>query len=303
MLPKLVRLVVLLAFVSRAAYADRIDQLTKMLSSSSDKARLSAVVSLARLGDDRTLKPLVTALHDPNAQVRATAATALGHLQHKAALPLLRSVAVDDTDETVRTKAREATLAIAKANGLPDGLPNGAPADHAAGSSTVATIQGRRMSGFGRAPHAVEDKPDLYVQVKSSSDDSPGKADKATRKVNAEVAKQVLVDLFKQAPQVTMVATEAQRWELEPRHLDVSVIRLDVEQSGGIIEVSADLRLAISDDTGKMLSFCSGGAKVQIPKKSFDLRYLPNLRKEALENAMKGMFDKLLEHLRQTTQS
>jgi hypothetical protein len=42
----------------------------------------------------------------------------------------------------------------------------------------------------------------------------------------------------------------------------------------------------------------SGGAKVQVPRKTFDARYLPKLRKEALENAMRGMFDKLLLHLR-----
>jgi len=30
-------------------------------------------------------------------------------------------------------------------------------------------------------------------------------------------------------------------------------------------------------------------------------RFLPNLRKEALEGAMRGMFDKLLVHLRQIT--
>ena len=47
-----------------------------------------------------------------------------------------------------------------------------------------------------------------------------------------------------------------------------------------------------------MLSFLSGGAKVQVPKRTFDAKYLPNLRKEALENAMRGMFDKLLAHLR-----
>ena len=62
---------------------DRIEELTQMLSSSSEKTRMSAVLSLARLGDKKAMKPLVTALHDPNAQVRAIAATALGKLGHK----------------------------------------------------------------------------------------------------------------------------------------------------------------------------------------------------------------------------
>ena len=67
-------------------------------------------------------------------------------------------------------------------------------------------------------------------------------------------------------------------------------------------EIDAQLRLAISDDSGKMLSFLSGGAKVQVGNQTFDPRYLPALRREALENAMRGMFDKLLGHLRDHAQ-
>jgi len=105
------------------ARADRVAELSKDLSSSSsDKTRLAAVTALARLGDKTALKPLVGALADPNAQVRVIAAVALGKLGHKAALPALRNAARDDTDATVRANARAATLAVAKANKLPDGL-------------------------------------------------------------------------------------------------------------------------------------------------------------------------------------
>ncbi len=298
----LVRLVTLIALaiaLGRATPAfagDQIDDLTKMLASSSEKTRLSAVMSLARLGDKRTLKPLVTALHDPAAGVRAIAATALGHLRHKAALPSLRSAATDDTDDSVRAKARVAAIEVAKSNNLPDELPQpAAPAS--------APVQARHTSGFGHSPHAVEDRPDLYVMVKSSSDDSPGKADKLTRKAHAEFIKQTLLDSFKSAPQVTMTASDAQRWGLDPRSIDVSVVKMDVETTNGYVEIDAELRLAISDENGKMLSFLSGGAKVQIPTGKFNAKYLPNLRREALEGAMRGMFDKLLAHLRQTSQT
>jgi hypothetical protein len=47
-----------------------------------------------------------------------------------------------------------------------------------------------------------------------------------------------------------------------------------------------------------MLSFVSGGAKVQVKKASYDMQYLPQLRREAIENAVKGLFDKLLAHLK-----
>jgi len=284
----------LVANVAPARAGDRIDELTTQLSSSSEKTRLTAVVSLARLDDKRALKPLVTALHDPSAPVRALAASALGHLGHKASLPSLRTAATDDTDETVREKAREAAVRVAKVNNLPDELP----------PAKAEVAQARRTTGFGRSPHAVEDRPDLYVVIKSTNDDSPGsKNDKVVRKNNADVLKTSLQDQLKAAPQVTLTETEAKRWGLEARHIDVSVVKLDVDTSGSYVEISADLRLAISDDTGKMLSFLSGGAKVQVPRSKYKPQFLPDFRKEALEGAMKGMFDKLLAHLRETSQS
>src|SRR5688572_15313863 len=105
---------------ARAHAEDRVAQLTKMLStSSSDKARLSAVAALARLGDHRAVKPLIKALGDPNPQVRALAATTLGRMGAKAALPAL-TAGGDDPDETVREKMRSAASAVARANNAPD---------------------------------------------------------------------------------------------------------------------------------------------------------------------------------------
>ena len=298
---RLGRLVALIALAVVMAHTpalagDRIAELAKSLSSSSDKTRLSAVVSLARLGDQRTMKPLVTALSDPNAQVRAIAATALGKLGHKAALPALRSAATDDVDEMVRKKAGEAAAAVAKANHMAADLP-APPA-----AAEAAPVQARAKStGFGRSPHAVEDRPDLYIMIKGANDDSPGKADKPTRKAHADILKAALQESLKTARQVTMAAADAQRWGLDPRTIDVSVVKLEVVQSAGYVEIATELRLAISDEKGKMLSFLSGGAKVQIPLRKYNAKFLPNLRKESLEGALKGMFDKLLVHLRQIT--
>ena len=125
--------------------------------------------------------------------------------------------------------------------------------------------------------------------------------DKATRKVNCDILKTALQDQLRTAPQVTMIADDAARWGLDPRMIDISVVKLDVVQAGGYMEVDAELRLAISDDKGKMLSFLSGGAKVQVPMAKYKAKFLPTMRKDALEGAMKGMFDKLLAHLRQIT--
>lgn len=275
---------VVLLHGSPARADDSVAQLSKQLeTSTSDKERISAIVALARLKDRRTMKPLVAALHDSSAQVRALAATALGDLGHKAALPSLKNCANDDSDENVRHLAHNAALAVAKANHLTADLK--------------AEPAAARRAGFGHEPHAV-DHPDLCVTIRSSSDDSPGINDKKAREVHASIVKQVLADAFKAQPHVTTVLADAERWGLDPRHIDVSVVKMNVSTAGAMIEVATELRLAISDDKGRMLSFLSGGAKVTVPKAKFDTRYLPNLRKEALENAMRGMFDKLVVHLR-----
>lgn len=302
-LGKLVAAVVLASSLvgSQPALAgDRITDLTAQLSSSSEKTRLSAVISLARLGDKRTMKPLVSALQDPNAQIRALAATALGKLGHKAAMPALKSAATDDVDESVRKSAREAVLSIAKTNKIPSDLPDAPAAEPAAASSS---IQARKTTttGFGRSPHAVVDRPDLYVTVKGCNDDSPGTTDKTTRKGHADILSASLKHSLATAKQVTMVENEAQRWGLESRVLDVSVVKMETQTIGNYVEVAVELRLAISDNTGKMLSFLSGGAKAQIPTSKFKPAMLPNLRKEALEGALSGLFDKLLVHLRKIT--
>jgi hypothetical protein len=265
-------------------------------SSSSDKARLSAVTALARLGDKRTLKPLVTAMHDPNAAVRAIAATALGKLGHKAALPTLRDAAANDPDDGVRVKSSVAALAISKANHIETEVP-------AAETPAVATTAHPRHAGFGHQAHAVENHPDCMIVINSSSDDSPGHLDKAARKLHSEALRAELTAELKASPTVTINAADQQKWGLDTRHLDLSIVKMEVAQNGTYMEIEAQLRLAISDDKGRMMSFVSGGAKVQIPKKTFDLRYLPALRKEAVENAARGLFDKLLVQLRDHSQS
>jgi hypothetical protein len=271
---------------TRLAHAqDRVAELTRTLSSSSEKARLAAVVALAKLGDRRAMKPLVTALGDPSAQIRVVAAAALGSLGHKAALPALKGAALDDLDEKVRKSARDAAIAVAKANQLPSPWPE-----------PVAAAG--RPAGFGKQPRALDPAPDVYVLVNSTNDDSPGKADKTTRKEHADIVRQTLVDSCKSNPVVTVTASDAKRFGLDPRHIDLSVVKMDVATVGSLVEVDAQLRLAISDGKGKMLSFLSGGAKIQVPKHKFDARYLPRMRREALENAVRGMFDKLVTHLR-----
>ncbi|HET9627142.1 MAG TPA: HEAT repeat domain-containing protein [Kofleriaceae bacterium] len=262
----------------RVRAEDRVAALTRMLDSPSDKTRLSAVLALAKLGDRAVEKPLVAALRDASQRVRAVAATALGRLGCQAALPALRWLAETDADPGVRQAANNATIKIGQA------------------PRPAAVAEARRAAPL--PGHAGEPHADLYLLVNSAADDSPGPADKTTRKTHAEIVRRALVDQLRNEASVTSTAGDAQRWGLDARHIDLSVTKLEVSKAGGFIEVNAELRLAISDDHGKMMSFLSGGAKVQVPDQKFDTRYLPSLRKEALENALRGMLGKLLAHLR-----
>jgi HEAT repeat protein len=259
---------------------ERVAVLTKMLTSSSDKTRLSAVLALAKLGNRAVEKPLVTALRDPSVRVRVVAVAALGRLACQAALPTLRTMASTDDDTGVRQAANNAAIKIAQA-------PRPADTVHARPSPGAT-----RAAGVIDEPHA-----DLYLLVNASADDSPGTADKLARRAHAEIIKRVLIEQLRGEASVTSIANDAHRWGLEARHLDLSVTKLEVANAGGYIEIGAELRLAVSDDHGKMLSFLSGGAKVAGRNAKLSAPYMPALRREALENAMHGMFGKLLAHL------
>jgi hypothetical protein len=285
-----IAIALVLGLIAQPARAeDRVTALTRQLASPSDKTRLAAALALAKLGEPAVMRPLVTALRDPSPRVRAVAATALGRLEYAAALPALRTLSTEDRDADVRKAAGNAAIKLATVSRRDAG---------------DGDVQARRAPAGHGVEHAAalgEPHPDLYLLVNSSADESPGNADKATRQLHAEIIKRVLADQLRTEPTVTTVAGDARTWGLDARHLDLSVTRLEPRRAGSMLELVAELRLTISDDNGKMLSFLSGGAKVQVPSKTFDTRYLPALRKEALETAMRGMFGKLLGHLHNQT--
>jgi HEAT repeat protein len=268
---------------------DRIAALTRMLGSASEKTRLSAVLALAKLGEPRVDKPLMHALRDPSPRVRGVAATALGRLDCSAALATLRLLSHNDDDPDVRQAATTAAMKIHPAR----------PARPEYGNEGDAAAR-RAAAGGERPSHAAfaaDPHPDLYVRINSANDESPGTSDPATRRGHADIIKRALSDRLHADASITSSQNDAQRWSLDERHIDLSVTKLAANRAGNLIEVEAELRIAISDDSGRMLSVMSGGAKVQVPPGTFDARQLPTLRKEALDNAMRGMLDKLLAQL------
>lgn len=263
---------------------ERVAQLAEQLArGASDKAKLSAIAGLIRLGHRTAVRPLLAALEDPSTTVRALAAAGLGKLAAKSALAPLRQITAEDPSEQVRTRAREAIRAIIKANDLTD-------------ESEAPSAE--RKAGFGRQARTTEPSPDLYVVVKTCNDDSPGRTDKKARAAHADLLRQTMAAELAAAPLVTSTSSVAKRLNLRSRAVDASVVKLTMSSKGTSYEIAAELRLVISDDAGRMLSTLTGGAKVTVPKRGFNWSYLPELRKNAIEGAVRGLFGKLLVHLR-----
>lgn len=268
---------------------DRVGELTATLASShSERERIAAVTSLARIQDKAALRPMVVALQDPSPIVRGIAAVGLGKLRHKAAVPALRAAASDDADATVRERAAAALALINQAHGLPAEKPVVRPA--AATGATSATL----------APAA---QPRILVTIRTTTDESPGKGDARARKDHAELLRRTLTEEVVRSQILTTDPALARRVGMESCQIDVSITRLDTRTRGGVIQVEAQLRLTISDGHGKMLSFLSGGARMEVKRRGYNLAYLPQLRRETVQNAVRGMSAKLTEHLRRTITS
>lgn len=298
-LQHLTRLIALLAIVSigsTASYADRVDDLAKRLhKSDSDKARIAAAVSLGRLKDKRALKPLVKALNDDNVVVRSVAAAGLGSLGDSRALPALRRASLDK-NKTVRKRATEAIGVIRKSSSATAGRRN----DRYMVKSRTIRAAHYRVDGR-ESPRLSPRKPDLFVSVRTAADKSKGKSSKKARKEREGRLKRLMQTELKGSKRLTTIASVAEDLALPVYAVDLSITRLKRIVNGPWIEVECELRIAISNERGKMISFLTGGAKVQVPKRAFRKQYEPNMRREALENAVNSVHQDLVRYLLKTT--
>lgn len=115
--------VVLVALLrGQLAFADSVDTLIEQLGNSSEKVRLSAVLSLSKLKDARAISPLQRALSDDSDRnVRSAAAVALAKVVTEktsseirtSVLESLTTAASDDTSSLVRKQAEAARVTIA----------------------------------------------------------------------------------------------------------------------------------------------------------------------------------------------
>jgi hypothetical protein len=284
-----------------SAHADQVTDLSRtLLSSKQHKERIGAALTLGRLEDKRAISALVKALDDEHHNVRALAAVALGRIGDPSVLPALEK-ASKDQEEVVRRRAREAIEAIqkkARQGAVPGPAAQGAlpPGPSTRGYKVSA---GKGDPGFGRTPRKVV-RPEVYVSLQSAADNSTERASSQARSERAEQMKKLLSQELEATPEVTTDLRVARKLRIAEFNLDASITRFTRRVQGSFVEIECEIHVAISDARGKILSFMTGGAKVQVPRRSFKKQYLERLHLEALENAVKGVHQDLLAHLRRS---
>lgn len=288
-----------LMMVARPARADRLAQLAYTLSHDhSEKARIGAAVALGRSRDPRSLRPLIHALGDSSNVVRAVAATGLGYLGDHAALSALER-ATSDRDRTVRRHVLEAIAQIREQKQQRSGSSRRGRAVARSGLSHSYPRRGDRLSHYEIVPRESPRyaPSQVYVVLKSAQDKSSGRAPSRVRLMRANHMRSLMMAELQSNRQVTLMASEAERPDVEPYAIDITMEKLDRRVRGPYVEIECSIRVAVSNRQGKMLSFLTGGAKVQVPRRTFRRRYERELKLEAMENAVKSVHQDLIAYL------
>jgi len=227
-------LLVLLAYGN--ANADNIDRLISRLKSSNYKVRLSAALSLAKIGNKRAVRPLVRALKDSNKTVRGVAAASLGKLINsrtprklrRMVAGALKRTASKDRDRFVRKQAQKAY-------------------------GTVTGI-------------STEKRARIYIDVGKMSDKT------GSRTIRDSMRKMVRTTIAKKAGEMTTswggggrpTKSSLRSKRMKAFHIDGSVVSLRSAPRGSDVLISCKVKMLIATFPDKsMFAFPSGGAKVQ----------------------------------------
>jgi hypothetical protein len=247
--------------IGGVARADRIDDLSKTLESDrSEKARIAAAVGLGNLADPRGVPALVHALGDSSVLVKRLAAYALGRLGDPSAIPALER-ALSDDDDQVQARAREA---LEKLRPEPVATP-------AAGAHIIP-----KEDSKPKGP-----PPKLYVNVKQMTNKATD-AKELGGKLHDYVSSMVA-----NTPEMTVDASEGAN--LAQFVVDGAITKISRSNDGPYVYVTCEVKLTVSTADGKILSFVSGDATVQLPKSSWTPSADPGVQLEALENAVIGI--------------
>ncbi|MEM9491286.1 MAG: HEAT repeat domain-containing protein [Myxococcota bacterium] len=266
---------------------DRVDRLVHALTQSDNyKQRISAALSLGKVdGEARAVDALIAGLDDEHDTVRAVAAKALGQLGDTRALPALRRMENDDSARVRRRAARAVTKLEVRAR-----------RQARAQARQYQVSRGVGQPGFGQSPRAVA-RPQLYLTVKTTTDRSSEDSSRWVRQRRAREMKKQLRSAFESAPEITTNRRLARKLGVERYQIDAAITRLAHRARGATVEVQCQIRVAISDERGKMLSFLNGAAAVSVPSGEFDEADLSELRQAAMHNAVQRVQRDLVQHL------
>lgn len=229
-----------LAAAAGTAAADNVDVLLGELKSGRDyKVRLSAALSLAKLGDARAVPGLITALADTDRTVRGAAVVGLGQL----------------VDGTTPEPLRKQALA-----GL-DKLAKGEPGD----SVTKQAIRVR--DAIAKIVVAAPVAGGIYIELAPMS--AKAKGAEGLRALMRSTAHRSLGKLDSRILLAWPTGKAPSQKELDKAkvsgfYVDGNILELTVAEKGSASLVSCKLSMLIATFPGKSIfGFLEGGAKVQ----------------------------------------
>ena len=140
--------------------------------------------------------------------------------------------------------------------------------------------------------NAHADNPQIVVAVASAHDVSTETEDAATRATNRETIREALLAAVEASSDLSTVA----RPGVPARSVDLSIVSLHASECDRGVTLETELKIVISDATGKLLSVVTGRARAEVSRAVFAARRRA-VRKQLLEDAVQGLFAPLHAHL------
>lgn len=127
--------------------------------------------------------------------------------------------------------------------------------------------------------------PKHFVTVRALQDAPPPNEVRNQTDAN-EFARSLLRENLAARSTITTDKHIASQLRLPETAVDLSVSDMRRVRVKKNIEIRAQIRLAVSNKNGRMLSVMTSGAKVLVPRHLFDKSHEPTMRKEAIEGAV-----------------
>ncbi len=223
------------------AQADNVDTLIGQLSDGSEKVRLSAALSLTKIGDARAIAAFTTALTaDSDKNVRATVAVGLGKLvndktkatQRTAVIAALTKALKDESD-FVKKQAEKSLAAL-----------------NAGGTSEPTVAAGAIYLEIGPMGSKSKDQADLVAVM---------------RKTSLKTVTRVAKDMATSWPGgKSPTKAQLDQKSVQGFYLDGTLVELTTKEKGSSTIVSCKVSMLIASFPDKsMFGFLNGGATVQ----------------------------------------